>query len=189
MMDAPDSLDAATDSQLVGWLAEGRRDALSALYDRYAPMLLAIGLRFLADREEAEDVVHDVFVEAWRAAGQYDAGRGSVRAWLVTRMRSRAMDRRKSPGRSRAVSLEAAGFEWLAAPPDSLDPDGARVRAALDSLPPEQRQVLSLAYFEGLSCAEIGARTGTPVGTVKSRSAAALTRLRGILGAPRGEAT
>lgn len=176
----------ASDAELVSALAQGRRDALAPLYDRYAPMLLAVGLRIHADRREIEDIVHDVFVEAWRAAGQFDPARGTVRAWLVTRMRSRVLDRRKSAGVTRSVSLDASGYEWLAGGDDPAAlPDQARVRAAMAALSPEQRQVLSLAYFEGLSCSEIAERAELPIGTVKSRAASALARLREQLGAPR----
>lgn len=176
----------ASDAELVSALAAGRRDALAPLYDRYAPMLLAVGLRMHPDRREIEDIVHDVFVEAWRAAAQFDPARGTVRAWLVTRMRSRVLDRRKSAGVSRSVSLDASGYEWLAGGDDpAAQPDHARVRAAMETLSAEQRQVLSLAYFEGLSCSEIAERAELPIGTVKSRAAAALARLREQLGAPR----
>lgn len=179
----------ATDAQLVALLAVGRQDALSALYDRYAPLLLAVGMRVLTDRREVEDVVHDVFVEAWRSAGQYDASRGTVRAWLVTRMRSRAMDRRKSAGFSRSVSLDASGYEWAASDDDpGRHPDRERVRRVMTGLPAEHRQVLELAYFDGLSCSEIAERVGLPIGTVKSRAAAALSRMRDGLGVPKEEA-
>jgi RNA polymerase sigma-70 factor (ECF subfamily) len=177
---------SASDAQIVAFLAAGRQEALSLLYDRYAGLLMAVGMRVLNDRREVEDVVHDVFVEAWRQAAQYEAGRGSVRAWLVTRMRSRALDRRKSAGFSRSVPIEPGGFDWLAAPDDGQGGmDRERVRAAMAKLSQEQRQVLELAYFDGLSCSEIASRCGLPIGTVKSRSAAALSKLREGLGVPR----
>jgi RNA polymerase sigma-70 factor (ECF subfamily) len=172
-----------SDAELVALLTAGRQEALAALYDRYAPLLMAVGIRIVANRLEVEDVLHDVFVEAWRTASQYDAARGTVRAWLVTRMRSRCLDRQKSAVVSRSVPIENAGPE-MPAPP--LDPfrgeDTARLRSALDALPVEQRVVLELGYFDGLSCTEIAARIGVPVGTVKSRTAAALGKLRGSLG-------
>lgn len=170
------------DAQLIQAIAAGDRTALAGLYDRYAGILLAVASRILPERREAEDVVHDAFLEAWRHAGEYDATRGSARAWLVTRVRSRALDRRKSAAFSRSVSLDALGVEpagqTSAADDPSLGPDRTAVRRALAELPEEQRVVLTLGYFEGLSSAEIATRTGAPIGTVKSRVAAALTRLR-----------
>lgn len=160
-------------------LAAGRHDALAHLYDRYSVLLLAVGMRIVPSRTDAEDILHDVLVEAWRSASQYDASRGSVRAWLVTRMRSRCLDRQKSAVVSRSVPLDSAGPERAAPVADPLQgEDTTRLIAALNDLPPEQRDVLQLGYFEGLSCTEIADRIRVPVGTVKSRTAAALGKLR-----------
>jgi RNA polymerase sigma-70 factor (ECF subfamily) len=169
-----------TDGDLVRKVANGDRSALGRLYDRFAPTLLAVGLRIVGEPREAEDLVHDVFLEAWRAAGDYDAARGSVRAWLLMRMRSRALDRRKAPRTSRQVSLEPEALPEAPSTGEdpSLAPDRARVRQALSALPPEQRAVLELGYYEGLSSTEIAARVAVPVGTVKSRVAAGLAKLR-----------
>lgn len=158
-------------------IANGDRRALADLYDRYASTMLAVGIRILRDRREAEDVVHDVFLEAWRRAGDYEASRGTVRTWLLIRMRSRALDRRKSARVSRSAPLEAAAPR-LSHDDPSLAADGARIRDALAALPPEQRAVIELGYFEGLSSSEIATRVDAPVGTVKSRVAAALVKLR-----------
>ena len=95
------------DVSLISGAAAGDRDCLAALYDRYAPALLAIGRRILGDRREAEDLLHDVFIEVWRQAGDYDESRGSVRAWLLMRMRSRALDRRKAAVFSKRADLPA----------------------------------------------------------------------------------
>jgi RNA polymerase sigma-70 factor, ECF subfamily len=168
------------DPVLMVRVANGDRPALAALYDRYASLLLAVGRRIIGDSREAEDLVHDVFLEIWRSAGAYDGDRGTVRAWMVMRMRSRALDRRKAPRLARAVALGDAGQIEDAA--GAEDPGGApdrqRVRRALAELPPEQRAVLELGYFEGLSSTEIAARVAAPVGTVKSRVAAGLAKLR-----------
>lgn len=169
------------DVALLAAVVAGRQRALALLYDRYAGLLTAVGLRVLGHPREVEDLVHDVFVEAWRQAGQYDPARGTVRAWLVMRMRSRALDRKKAAAWSRSVPLDGAGPE-PAAPSVGPAPDGERLRAALAALPAEQREVLELAYFEGLASPEIAARVGVPVGTVKSRTAAAMARLRRVLG-------
>jgi RNA polymerase sigma-70 factor (ECF subfamily) len=171
------------DVTLISGAAGGDRDCLAALYDRYAPALLAIGRRILGDRREAEDLLHDVFIEVWRQAGDYDESRGSVRGWLLMRMRSRALDRRKSAAISKRADLpapdavvDAHGAQGGEDP--TLGPDRQAVRRALEQLPAEQRQVLELGYFEGLSSSEIAERVRAPIGTVKSRVAAALTKLR-----------
>jgi RNA polymerase sigma-70 factor (ECF subfamily) len=170
------------DATLVRAIANGDRDSLARLYDRYAPGLMAVGQRILGDRREAEDVLHDVFLEVWRAAADYDEERGSVRAWLIMRMRSRSLDRRKAAGFARVVPLEERGDSTRASDDPSVAPDRERVKRALAELPADQRQVLELGYFEGLSSTEIAARIDTPVGTVKSRVAAALGKLRAVLG-------
>ena len=171
------------DGALVARMANGDRPALACLYDRYAATLLAMGRRILGDPREAEDVVHDVFLELWRNAGGYDAARGSVRVWIQVRMRSRALDRKRAPRLARKVALDDAGASVDATAVETADdphlaPDRSRVRQALATLPAEQRAVLELGYYEGLSSTEIAARQGIPVGTVKSRVAAALAKLR-----------
>ncbi len=170
------------DVTLIGGAAAGDRDCLAALYDRYAPALLAIGRRILGDRREAEDLLHDVFLEVWRQAGDYDESRGSVRAWLLMRMRSRALDRRKAAVFAKRADLPAADADAVAdaggLEDPALAPDRDAVRRALAQLPAEQRQVLELGYFEGLSSSEIAERVRAPIGTVKSRVAAALSKLR-----------
>ena len=146
------------DAELVVAIARGDRDALAALYDRFAGLLLALGLRIVRDRREAEDLLHDVFLEVWRSAKDYDPARGRVRTWLAIRMRSRALDRQKSARISRNAGDDSV-LERVAAD-DATDagPDRTRVRSALGDLPGEQRQVIELAYFEGLSCSEIAAQ-------------------------------
>jgi RNA polymerase sigma-70 factor (ECF subfamily) len=177
------------DAQLVHAIAAGDRHALARLYDRYAPILLGVAQRVLGERREAEDLVHDVFLEAWRQSETFDPERGSVRAWLLMRLRSRAIDRRKAASHTRVVSLEDGGLPEhqarAGADDPLLGPDRTAVRRALAELPEDQRVVLLLGYFEGLSSSEIATRLGAPIGTVKSRVAAALARLRGVLGGER----
>lgn len=172
--------DPADDARLMALVVRGDRVALAGLYDRHAPVMLALGTRILADRNLAEDVVHDVFIEAWHHAREFDAGRGSVRAWLVTRMRSRALDRRGKVQRTARVAESAAresapataGGEGIAGA------DRERVRKGVAGLPEELSTIVDFAYFEGLSASEIAERLGLPIGTVKSRLARAIATLR-----------
>lgn len=168
--------DAAHDAGLVARMASGDRAALAGIYERHAGLLLGIALKIVRERREAEDLLHDVLLEAWRAAKDFDPKRGRVRTWLAIRMRSRALDHQKSARVSRNAG--AGGLDLLVDEREVASPDAARVRAALAELGPEQRRVLELAYFEGLSCTEIAERAAIPVGTVKSRLAAGLDRLR-----------
>lgn len=175
------------DAALIRSVAKGDRVALAQLYDRFAPILMAVATRILGERREAEDLLHDVFLEVWRQAADYDAARGSVRAWIMIRLRSRAIDRRKSAVVARSVPLDAAEHvdeRDHGGEDPTFGPDRAAIRRALADLPEEQRTVLELGYFEGLSSSEIAARIDAPIGTVKSRVAAALAKLRAGLGEP-----
>lgn len=180
----PPSASDPVDVHLVQRMAAGDSEALGQLYDRHAALLLSIGMRVLGERQAAEDLVHDVMMEAWRKAADYDPSRGAVRAWLVLRCRSRALDRRAALPRARWVPLDEVGGEALAAQPPTVAAaeDTERVRAALAELPEAQREVLELAFWSGLSSAEIAARVEAPIGTVKSRMRLGLTTLRGALG-------
>jgi len=173
--------EAELDAALVARMAAGDRDAMSQLYARHSSVMLGLAMRIVRDRREAEDLLHDVFLEAWRAAKDFDPKRGRVRTWLTIRMRSRSLDLQKSARVSRNAG--DAGLDVVVDEREPASPDHARVRTALAELGVDQRKVLELAYFEGLSCTEIAERVGIPVGTVKSRVAAGLDRLRaGIAG-------
>jgi RNA polymerase sigma-70 factor (ECF subfamily) len=171
------------DVALVRAIAAGDRTGLAALYDRYAPILLGMAMRIIRDRREAEDLLHDVFLEVWRSARDYDLTRGRVRTWLVVRLRSRALDVLKSARVSRRSGDPEVLERMVAEPEAGESPDRQRVRNVLAELTAEQRQVLELAYFDGQSCSEIAAQLAIPIGTVKSRLAAGLSRLRQLLGA------
>lgn len=166
----------AEDEALVTAMAAGDRGALATLYERHAPLLLGLALKIVRERREAEDLLHDVFLEAWRSAKDFDPKRGRVRTWLAIRMRSRALDLQKSARVSRNTG--DGGLDLVVDESESASPDHRRVRRALAELGQDQRRVLELAYFEGLSCSEIAERVAIPVGTVKSRIAAGLDRLR-----------
>jgi RNA polymerase sigma-70 factor (ECF subfamily) len=186
MAGAPPS-DDADDEVLVAAMAAGDRASLATLYERHSPLLLGLALRIVRERREAEDLLHDVFLEAWRTAKDFDPKRGRVRTWLAIRMRSRALDLQKSARVSRNTG--DAGLDLLVDEAEAANPDHGRVRSALAELGQDQRRVLELAYFEGLSCSEIAKRVAIPIGTVKSRLAAGLDRLRSGLAGRTDERT
>jgi RNA polymerase sigma-70 factor (ECF subfamily) len=173
----PGSGDEASDAELVARMVRGDRSAVALLYERHQAPLFGLARSMLRSAAEAEDLLHDVFLEAWRRSSDYSAERGTVRAWLILRTRSRALDRLKSAARPRTAALEPAAE---AAPAETVDQ--ARLRALLVQMPEPQQQVVLLGYFEGLSSAEISERLGIPIGTVKSRTRAALETLRDVLG-------
>lgn len=170
-----------------------RRDsaALADLYDRYARSVYSLACRILSDRTEAEDVVQEVFSQAWRQAGAYDERRAPVAGWLLMMTRTRAIDRLRA--RSGRVQMVQA-LPTLPDPPDQHEgpealaigeQEAARVRAALETLSDSQRSAIELAYYEGLSQSDIAARLREPLGTVKTRIRTGLLKLRAAL---RGEA-
>ncbi|HVZ34939.1 MAG TPA: sigma-70 family RNA polymerase sigma factor, partial [Polyangiaceae bacterium] len=152
---APSETGAPTDAELVAGMARGDRSALAHLYDRHVRSLLALARAMLQSRQAAEDLIHDVFLEAWQRSGDYSAERGSVRTWLLLRTRSRALDRLKSAGRPRVVSWEAEAATAHGTCLPSGAEDGSRLRELLAQMPDAQREVLVLGYFEGLSTTEI----------------------------------
>ena len=164
-------------SALIRRLVAGDHQALGALYDKYAGLVNALALRVLRDASEAEDIVQEVFVQAWRQAGRFDPARGTPEAWLCTMARSRALDRLRRRTARREESCEQA-------PPVVATPrneEALAVRKALDGLSEVQRRALELAYYEGLTQTEIAARLGEPLGTVKTRIRSAMLRLRETL--------
>lgn len=178
--------DEQTDEQVLAAVAGGDDAALTLLYERYRAHALAVALRVVGDRARAEDVVQDAFLAVWRRADSYVAGRGSVRTWLSSIVRNRAIDvvrgNRERPVEGAEELLlgmhdtEPPVFDQVSA---SLD--GELTRQALTALPSEQRHALTMAYFTGLSHSEIAARTGLPLGTVKSRVRLGLQRMRAQL--------
>ena len=176
-----------TDEALVERMAAGEQDALSALYDRHRSLVFSLILRIQRDRAESEEVLTDVFFQAWRGAAGFDALRGTVIAWLVMLARSRALDRVRSRGRREANLAALVEEQAHAAPnPGSGSASAAaeeelrrsRIQAALGSLSPQQRGALELAYYGGLSHSEIAGRLGEPLGTIKTRIRQGLLTLR-----------
>ena len=181
------------DRQLVARMATGDESALATLYDRHGMTAYSVAYAILGDAADADEAVADAFLQAWTQAAAFEAGRASVAGWLCMIVRSRALDRLRSR-RRRARTLELAAAsedEGIALPlaPGGPDPDraaeqrelGRRVRGALDDLPEAQRRVLELAYFGGLSQSEIALELGEPLGTIKTRTRAAMEKLRTAL--------
>ena len=173
------------DSALIERIMAGDERALAALYDRYAGMLYPMLLRILRDTGAAEEVLQDLFLQLWRGAARFDATRGSLPAWLLVIGRNRALSRLRGKQRREFVLDDTEGFSFEALPSQgNLEEEAARsqlmerLRGALAGLPPEQREAVELAYFEGMTQTEIAARTGSPLGTVKSRVRAAMQSLK-----------
>ncbi len=167
-------------------MARGDEQALASLYDRYRLILFGLIQRILHSRPEAEDVLQEVFLQAWQKAADFDESRGRPFTWLVTLARSRAIDRLRSLGardRLATASAREAPGELADAVDDAiLSEQSEIVRGALAELPEEQRQVLLLAYFEGFTQSEIAGRLRSPLGTVKTRMRSGMIKLRELLG-------
>lgn len=163
--------------------------ALGVLYDRYGRLAFGLAYRILGEPGVAEDVVQEAFLSVWRRASSFQAGRGSARSWLMSIVHNAAIDRRRGRYRREqtdvqlddvAYRLETDTDDMFAVVAEGIAAE--QVRAALDELPPEQRQAIEMAYFSGLTHQEIAERTGTPLGTVKSRMRLGLKKLRTLLG-------
>src|SRR5262245_54384940 len=173
------------DAALLSAIGRGDRQAYAVLYDRYAAVLLGLIYRILRSRTEAEDVLHDVFLQIWLNGHHYDAARGAPFVWLTRLARNRTLDRREWLA-SQQRTLHRAGSTIPEGAPDPAEitsavEDGRRLLRALAEISETQRRVLLLAYFEGLSQAEIAVRIGKPLGTVKSSVRLALGKLRQLL--------
>ncbi|MDX6577362.1 MAG: hypothetical protein QOE96_3315 [Blastocatellia bacterium] len=178
-----------SDNELLHAVAGGDELALAACYDRYRLILFGLILRILHDREEAEDVLQETFLQVWRRAADFDEARGRAFTWLVTIARSRALDRLRSAGSRMRLAEQVAQTPQEDVGDAALDAlkseTGAIVRQALAELPDEQQKTLFLAYFEGLTQTEIAARLGDPLGTVKTRMRSGLSKLRELIGQSR----
>ncbi len=171
------------ESVLIARIRAGDQGAMAAFYDRYSSVVYAVAMRVLGETAAAEDVLQEVFIQLWRRPEAFDAGRGRMSAWLAVITRHRAIDvlRKRRPAEELdevMVSVDA-GLENAAARNQAMD----KVRKVLGGLPGEQRKALEMAFFEGLTHTEIAARTGEPLGTVKTRIRAALISLRKAMAA------
>jgi RNA polymerase sigma-70 factor (ECF subfamily) len=176
------------DQHLMQRVAQGDRAAFSLLYDRFSTPLYSLALKMLADDAEARDLLQEVFLSVWTKAPMFHAERGTAFSWVISQLRNRAIDRLRAK-RRRGELIEANATELeptSSASPTSADnaefSERAReVRSALEQLSDDQRQVLRLAYFEGLTQSEIAEKLEEPLGTIKARAHRGLSRLRTIL--------
>lgn len=179
------------EAELLRRVAARDQSAFDALYDRYAPVVFGVALQVLGTRQDAEDVVIDVFAQVWRTADRYDSRRARVDGWLLMMTRSRSLDRLRQRQRDHRVE-DAAEAEAEAQPVVQIEgPEHdaliaerrAAVVAALGALPVAQREPLELAYYKGLSQSEIADATGEALGTVKTRMRLGMAKLREALAA------
>ena len=173
--------EAPSDVRLIEQMALGNAAALSVLYDHHHRLVFALAMRMLRRKEEAEDVLQDVFLRAWREAGTFEPERGSVEAWLCVMTRSRALDRLRRRRRHPEAAAEAADRT-----PSSevalLDAETRhRVETAVAGLPASQRLALELAFYEDLTHVQVAQMLGQPLGTVKTRLRRALLKVRDAL--------
>ncbi|NMO18698.1 sigma-70 family RNA polymerase sigma factor [Pyxidicoccus fallax] len=180
--------DPAADRDLLRQVALGSSSAMREVYARCGGRAFSVVLRLLSSRADAEEVLQETFLEVWKRARDFDPERGGLETWVTTIARTRAIDRLRAMG-TVARTVEGATHQPPPVSATPVAPDDAaalgqgrvRVLAALAQLPPEQREVVELAYFEGLSQREIAERTGDPLGTVKTRARLALEKLGDLL--------
>lgn len=177
------------DVSLVSKIAQGDQSALSILYDRYARILYSVAMCSLGSNEESEETVLDVFAQVWRIADRYDVTKGRVDTWLFMLARSRILDRLRKKQRSTPSEPVLMNLTEIQSQQTTVDPieDAViaerreQVLSALKTLPQEQRQVIELAYYRGLTQSEIARYTGLSLGTIKTRTRLGLTKLKTAL--------
>lgn len=173
------------DIELLKGVASQNEAALAELYDRYRVILFGLLVRILNNREEAEDVLQEVFLQVWRRAADFDENRGRPFTWLVTLARSRGIDRLRTLAARERVAVAGTKDETVAVSDAASDAFRSEQRGlvtnALAQLPDEQQRPLMLAYFDGLTQTEIAARLGAPLGTVKTRMRTGMMKLRDML--------
>ncbi len=183
-------LRSLADEDLMALIHDGEPRALEVIFDRHGDRAYSLAYRMCGQRTVAEDIVQEAFLSLWRSGTRYDAAKGSVRSWVLTAVRNRAIDafRRESVTASRDVADEEATARLAADERTESEverrEDARRIRAALGELPDEQRKVIELAYFGGFSHSEIAGMLDLPPGTVKGRMRLGLTKMRVALGDP-----
>jgi len=174
------------DTYLLRRIAAGDGDALTELFDRHSSVVLGLLVRIVGGRAEAEEVLQEVFLQAWMQADRYDEERSTPRGWLLMLARSRALDRlRRREAQRRREDEAAEGADDAVVPMGTARLEAAerrsRIGAALGILSPEQRHCIELAFFEGLTHTQIAERLQAPLGTVKSRILLGMNKLRQAL--------
>jgi RNA polymerase sigma-70 factor (ECF subfamily) len=176
----------ATADALLARVALGDRDAFARLYDVISPAVYGIAVRVVRDRAQAQEVAQEAFVELWRTAARYDRSRGSATSWALTIAHRRAVDRVRRETASRERAARSARLDLTEGEPANetaeANLDRQRVRHALDTLTPAQRQSIELAYYGGYTYPEVASLLQIPLGTVKTRIRDGLIRLRDALG-------
>lgn len=180
--------DANEDAQLIFRIAAGDRDAFATIYDRFSSPLYSLALKMLANEAEAQDLLQEVFLSVWNKSDTFRADRGSAFSWVVAQLRNRAIDRIRSKRRrgelleANAPELEPTGSAATTSSKLCEISERAReVRSAMEQLSAEQREVLRMAYFEGLTQAKISEKLEEPLGTIKARAHRGMARLRTLL--------
>ncbi|MEO6245518.1 MAG: sigma-70 family RNA polymerase sigma factor [Opitutaceae bacterium] len=175
------------DAQLLQRVAKGDKQAFGELYDRFSGPLLGAAQQILRDSAEAQDIVHDAFVTVWEKSATFEVTRGSAFAWAVTLVRNRAIDRVRMRRRRADLLAQSvpsdfgyadAATETIGSDSAALGDDARAVRAAVSTLPVEQKRALELAFFSGLTQEEIARKLSAPLGTVKARIRRGLLKLR-----------
>jgi len=187
-----EDLSAARDRQLVRRIEGGDEEAFRSLFASYAPSAMALAVRVVRQTQLAEEIVQEAFLTLWRDPGVFDERRGSVKAWLMTMVHHRAVDvvRREEAQRRRSHEMVARIHEETEDPTEAVveavaaPAERDAIRTALRSLPDDQREVLQLMYFDGLSQSQIAQKTGAPLGTVKSRALLGMRRMRSMVERP-----
>lgn len=166
------------DEHLLDRIRANDQQAMAVIFDRYGGMVYSVALRVLKDQGQAEDVMQEIFFQVWKAPGVFEQGRGSLGAWLAVVARNRAVDvlRRRKPSDPVEDVVLASATNLASEVERNTMMD--KVRSVLNGLPSEQQRSVELAFFEGLTHSEIAARTGDPLGTVKTRIRSALITLR-----------
>lgn len=180
--------EADQDGRLLARVAQGDESAFAELYDRWASRLFALVLQIVVDRAQSEEVLQDVFWQVWTTAASYEAERGSARAWLVTLARRRAIDRVRSSQAARDREARHHGdYPDFDSTLDAIEErlEGERVRRALEQVGEPHASTIKLAYFTGLTHAQIAERMRVPLGTVKSRIRDGIDKLRVEMGVTR----
>lgn len=177
-----------SDEAVVALVARSDQDAFAELYDRFGRVAYGIARRILRDDRLAEDAVQEGFLTAWRSADRFRPERARASTWLLTLVHRRAVDLIRREERRRAEPLAEAPQATAGSSEDDawLRFERERVQAALRQLPDQQREALELAYYGGFTQTELAERLGQPVGTIKSRMFAGLSRLRELLAEPNG---